>query len=489
MKNPTPFLPGIHFSFLRRGGKKPGDRYLDEQRRLARRSLSQLRKHFAEFIPETCLQQNATKAFSRCRLFTKENIFWAFFSQVLDADGGCSEVVRRLQAQASANGLERPSSSTAAYCKARSKLDNACLQEILTHTGEQLVSQPSAQALGGRRVVVVDGTGISMPDTPANQSVWPQPRGQAPGCGFPQARILACFDLASGGLISHAVGNKHNHELPLLRRQWDQLDRGDIVLGDKGFCSYYDMAGLSARKIDSVTSLARRRPVSPVDAVHVLGPDDLLIRWSRPKWKKFLPYTREYYDALPATLLLRQIKVTINQPGFRATSFHIVTTLTDPIRYRAHELADLYYQRWDVELFFRDIKTTLNMDVVRCQSPDRVRNEILMHFIVYNCIRLLMLHAGRRRNAPVRRISFKASTQALRQWQPHFNQPHLTLVDQRRLMHDLLEAIAGCPLSHRPGRSEPRCVKRRPKPFQLLTAPRDQMKVSAHRGQIRSKGA
>ena len=303
--------------------------------------------------------------------------------------------------------------------------------------------------------MVVDGTGLSSPDTAANQQVWPQHGLQKPGLGFPQLRLCACFCLQTGTLLSHRIANRKNHEIPLLRQQWETFKPGDIFLGDKAFCSYYDIANFKNKDVDSVITLACRKPVERSMAIKILGENDLLIEWPKPKWAKALSYTREEWLALPDHLTLRQIKITVNTPGFRVKEFYIITTLTDASRYSAEDLADLYYQRWDVELFFRDIKTTLGMDILRCKSPDMVRKEILMHFIVYNCIRRLMLEAAKQQQILPRRISVKGSIQALRQWQPLLNKPDLTPSERRRLVALLHETIANSTLFERSGRSEP----------------------------------
>ena len=244
----------------------------------------------------------------------------------------------------------------------------------------------SASKLQGRRVIVADGTGISMPDTKANQAVWPQTRAQKVGCGFPQARICACFDLASGMLNSYQIGNKKSHELPLLRKQWGEFDEGDIFLGDKMFCSYYDISRLTDQGIDSVVT-SRRKPVSAAESDKIPGDDDLLIHWEKPIRSHSTSYTRAQGELLPERLPLRQIKVTVQQKGFRVSSFYIVTTLLDPELYPAEDIADLYFQRWDVEINFRDIKTTMDMDVLRCKTPEMIRKEIVIHFIVYIMIK------------------------------------------------------------------------------------------------------
>jgi hypothetical protein len=220
-----------------------------------------------------------------------------------------------------------------------------------------------------------------------------------------------------------------------------------------------------------------------------LGHDDLLIHWPKPKWNKILSYSKEEWQALPEQLTLRQIRVTVTATGFRVKSFYLVTTLIDAELYSAADLADLYYQRWDVELFFRDIKTTMGMDILRCRTPGMVKKEILMHLITYNAIRLLMFEAAIAVEQLPRRFSFKASIQALRQWEPLFNRIDLKDRERRRLLSSLGDAIAATVLTIRPGRKEPRCVKRRPKPYALLTSPRHEMKEIPHRGRYRAERA
>ncbi len=486
MQNTTPLFPGFHLQTLRRKPRSARQILADKMEQLKQKSFSQLGECFGGFIPNQYLRPAESGVLSRCRLFSKENTFWAFFSQVLDADGGCQEVVRKLQAFAAMKSKPLPSSSTAAYCQARKKLDLPTLEVILQHTSEQLQAM-GTDKLNGRRVIVADGTGVSMPDTVENQYVWPQQSSQKPGCGFPQASICACFCLRTGALLSHEVGNKKSHELPMLRNQRSTFKSGDIFLGDKGFCSYYDLSSFKDMGVDSVITLARRLPITEAESVKVLGENDLLIQWKRPVRSKTSSYSQEDWESMPETLLLRQIKVTVSQPGFRVSTFYIITTLLDAEEYPVSELADLYFQRWDVELFFRDIKTTMGMDILRCKTPDMVRKEILMHLIVYNGIRYLMREAAKKQCVRTRQISFKGSVQALRQWEPHLNQAKINRQELERLIRLLYESIAGNIIPVRPGRSEPRAVKRRPKPYQLLTAPRHEMKVIPHRGKYRAK--
>lgn len=486
MKNSTPLFPGFHLQTLRRKPRSEQQKLASKLALLQQKSFKQIGEIFEKFIPKALLMPETEGNLSRRRLFSKENTFWAFFSQILDADGGCKEVIRKLQSYASLKGCVFPSSSTASYCTARKKLGIQTLIDIFDHTASQQERTSKTGRLNNRRVIVVDGTGVSMPDTAENQKVWPQSAGQKPGCGFPTARICACFSLASGALLSYAIGNKKNHELPLFRQQWQTLKPGDVFLGDKGFCSYFDIARLLERGIDSVVTLARRAPVRAANCLKKLGTDDLLITWPRPVYNKSLSYSKEEWSRLPKELTLRQIKVTVPYPGFRVQHFYIITSLLDAIEYPATELADLYFQRWDVELFFRDIKTTMGMDVLRCQTPEMIRKEILMHFIAYNCIRHLMSEAAKEADLTSRKISFKGSLQALRNWEPHLNQAKVSRAERLRLMSDLYEAITDTPIRQRPGRTEPRCRKRRPKNYELMTVPRHEMKEIPHRNRYRA---
>ena len=480
-------FPGFHLQTLRRKPRSPQQKLAGELALIQQKSFKQIGEVFEKFIPRQLLKPEKEGAMSRRRLFSKENTFWAFFSQVLDADGGCKEVIRKLQSYASLKGVKFPSSSTSSFCTARKKLDIQTLAEIFHHTAGYPERRAENGRLNGRRVIVVDGTGVSMPDTPENQAIWPQTVSQKPGCGFPSARICACFSLASGALLSYAIGNKKSHELPLFRQQWETFKPGDVFLGDKGFCSYFDIAKLEQQGVDSVVTLARRAPLRGAGSLKKLGPDDLLIAWQRPRYTDKLSYSKQEWEQLPESLTLRQIRVTVPYPGFRVRHFYIVTTLLDADRYPTGALADLYFQRWDVELFFRDIKTTMGMDVLRCQTPEMIRKEVLMHFIAYNCIRRLMGEAAKEADISFRAVSFKGSLQALRNWEPHLNQGKLTRIERSRLIADLYEAMTDTPIRQRPGRSEPRCRKRRPKNYELMTRPRHEMKETPHRSKYRAE--
>jgi len=276
MKRTTPLLPGLHLQSLRKKPRSPAQVMASEMRRKISKSLLGLKACFGCFIPEDLLENNTEGPHSRHRIFNKETTFWAFFSQIIDADGGCAEAVKKLKTYLDFNGDQSLSVSTGSYCKSRGKLLETDLVEILKHTSTSFHVNSEDQPLAGRRVVVVDGTGLSMPDTPENQAIWPQISSQKAGCGFPTMRLLGCFDLATGAILSHACGNKKNHKLPLLRQQEGTFKKWDIFLGDKGFCSFYDVYWLLKKGVDSVIPLARRIPKTEQTCIKKLANNDLL---------------------------------------------------------------------------------------------------------------------------------------------------------------------------------------------------------------------
>jgi hypothetical protein len=489
MKNTTLFLPGFHLQTLRRKPISAMEKLADKLAVLRKITVKQIGVLFQKYIPRKLLAQRPNGPMSRIRFFTRETTFWAFFGQILDPDGGCKEVVHKLQSYASARGIKVPSGSTASYCNARKKLSEHNLAEIFEHTTRHLRTTSGEGSINNRRVIVADGTGISMPDTPENQEAWPQSATQKPGCGFPTMRVCACFSLESGGLLSYRIGNKKSHELPLFRQQHGIFEPGDVFLADKAFSSYFDIDKLSQLGVDSVVTLKRRPPVSADKCVKKLGPDDLLIRWKRPVYSNTSSYSKEQWRQLPDQLVLRQIKVKVTRPGFRTEQFYIITTLLDNRLYTAQALAQLYLKRWEVELNLRDLKTTMGMDILRCKKPAMIRKELLMYFIAYNCIRKLISEVAPAKNLAVRQVSFKGCMQALRNWEPHLNQIMISRKTRLKMISDLYDAIVNTPVIKRPGRREPRCVKRRPKNYQYLTTHRSEMVEIKHRSRYRAKSA
>lgn len=441
-------------------------------------SLEDLYDLFGHLFGDKLLEVEEKGTNSRERLFSPKTTFWAFVSQVLSPGSSCREAVRRVEAwwhHAQGEAFAGMSASTSAYCQARARLDVQTLELIASQLAWNLQRRvlEDERPLGWRPVKILDGTMLSMPDTPENQAVWPQSGGQKPGLGFPAMKLVGLFSLESGALLESATGSLREHETTLFRGLWPTLKSGDVLLGDRGFCSYLTLAALVARGVDSVLRLHQRRGVD-FRAGKRLGFDDRLVTWSKPAQRPEGVGLAEW-QALPATLQVRLIRLRISAPGFRTRTVVLATTLLDPVAYPADTLRALYGQHWQVEGHFFQIKETLALDVLRCQSPAMIEKEVILHQIAYNLVRALMQRSAHGHDLPLGRLSFRGSLDALRQWSGVIAAATAHPKRQDALIEELLAVIARDPVPARPNRSEPRARKRRPKNYQLLTRPRRKM--------------
>jgi len=446
-------------------------------------SLSELQSVVGPYLPPRCLGVKARcGSNSRERHYSVGVTFWAFLSQVLSPQSSCREVVRKVQAWWSVRGVAELSGDTGAYCRARQRLPQELLEKVQAHLARRLEQHVRIEELWqGRRVKVVDGTMLSMPDTGANQAAWPQTRSQEPGLGFPILRLVGLFCLSSGALLHTARGTLREHETTLFRTLWKHLAAGEVLLADRGFCSFFALSSLLAGGVDSVLRLRATRKKDGFHTQRVLGPGDRLILWRRPMPSAQRKLSPEQHAAQPATLLLREIRYRVPVKGFRTQEVTLVTTLLDPLQYPADALEALYLRRWSVELCFRDIKTTLGMDILRCKTPAMIEKELTLHLIGYNVIRSLMQEASARHAAPLETLSFKGTMDTLRQWAVAVDAAARNPRQQTRMLDQMLAQIAADRLPDRPHRSEPRAKKRRPKNFHLLSKPRHQMGNLPHR--------
>jgi Transposase DDE domain len=334
----------------------------------------------------------------------------------------------------------------------------------------------------GRAVKIVDGSTVTMPDTPENRAAYPQLETQAPGLGFPIARILVVFSLAVGTALEAAIGpyqGKQTSELALLRLVIGQFQAGDIVLADRFFGSYWVIAALQARGVDVVVRLHQARKAD-FRRGRQLGREDHLVTWTKPAhvpdWMG-----RDEYRAMPARITVRELRVRVKDKTKRARSLVIVTTLADSMIYKAAELGGLFRQRWHAELDLRSLKTEMKMEMLRAKTPEMVREEVAMHLLAYNLIRGIMAEAARAREIKPRTISFTGSLHTVRPFEAsHLYDPVRIEADLPRL----LELIGQKRVGDRPDRYEPRAVKRRPKPHPRLTMSRKAAKQLIRRGII-----
>jgi Transposase DDE domain len=447
---------------------------------LAADSLSELREAFGSMIPDALLGTQNQGAGSRQRLFSPLITFWAFLAQVLSPNSACREAVRKVQAWWMLRSSTEISPDTSAYCQARGRLPEKTLRHIQAHLVERMeANAPSDSRWMDRELKIVDGTNLSMPDTAKNQAAYPQPSSQKKGCGFPMMKLVGLFSLKSGALLHFANGTLHVHESLLFRALWQYLSNGDVILSDRGFCSFFAIASLLARGVDTVMRLHQARRCDFRRGKR-LSQDDILVTWKKPG-QRTTAWSAEEFAALPPTLTLRQIRLQVNIKGYRGRTIIVVTTLLDPLAYPADAIRALYMERWSVELHFREIKIVLALDVLRCLTPRMTQKELLLHLIAYNLIRSLMQHAAIAHCVELRRLSFKGTLDSLRHFADVIQAAHGKPRKQAALLDALLKIIAKDQLPYRPGRNEPRVKKRRPKNYHLLTKPRHQMRVPSHR--------
>jgi hypothetical protein len=450
-------------------------------------SLEDLYAVFGHLFELQLLEPSEKGVNSRRRRLPASVTFWAFVAQALSPRSSCREVARRIEAWWRWGNLRSAQTITpSAYCQARQRLTLHTLQLIAGQVAwavERHVLK-SERWLEGREVKIIDGTGVSMPDTPENQAIWPQPDGQKPGCGFPVMKVAGLFSLSSGALLEHVTGRAHTHDSTLFRELWPKLKKGDVILADRAFCSYGAMAALQHRGIDTVVRLHQLRK-SDLRFGRRLGIGDRLVVWTKPKTCPEV-WSKDEFARLPEQLPVRLIRTVIAAEGFRTRTVLIATTLTDAVLYPADAIRELYAQRWNIELHFAQIKTTLGLDVLRCQSPSMIEKELQIHLIAYNLVRGLMQKAAHLHHVPLERISFKGSLDTLRHWAQAIYACQKSPRKQAELIHHMLGRLAGDLVPHRPNRSEPRAKKRRPKTYQLLTEPRHQMNVIAHREKYRA---
>lgn len=447
---------------------------------LSSRSMSEYFTLLGPLVPGDLIAAEDRVKGRRQRIFTTTVTFWTFLSQALTPALHCREVVQRVVIHVRLWTKKTLSQNTSAFCQARKRLSLALLLNLHVLIMEKIeMNVPVEERWKGRRVYGTDGSGVSMPDTPENQKKYPQPGNQKKGCGFPVMKIVGLFSLATGVLCRVAIGNLHDHDLTLFRKLWSDLKQGDIVLGDRGFCSYPVMALLLAQGVDTVFRLhSQRKP--DFRSAERLGKDDYIVTWNRPKQPpKWM--SKEQHALLPETFRVRIVRCRVNRKGYRTKVIFLATTLLDATTYTHDDLAELYLQRWSIELRLRDIKITMGMDILRCKTPAMIEKELWIHVVAYNLVRSLIFEAVVKFKKKLRDISFKGALDFIRQWTPAMKAHFLSGQNARELVDIFFELLAKCLVPERSGRVEPRVIKRRPKQYQRLTRPRKFMRPTSHR--------
>jgi hypothetical protein len=442
-------------------------------------TLHQFELLFRTWILPWRLAQQDEGEHSRERRWNLRLTFWTFLWQVAQAGASCREAIRQAQALCRTQGRRPPPDENSPYCQARASLPRQRLQEI--HDG--LVREADAAVATkdlwcGLRVKTVDGCTVTAPDTAANQKRYPQQSVQKAGCGYPILRIVALLSLATGLVTAWAVGAWRESEMALLLGSlWDDLQAGDVLLADRGFCNWGLLALCLQRNIEAVFRVkgARRRDFRGGKR---LSRDERLVRWTKPK-QPARTISAAQWAALPEVLTLRLVRCRLEIKGFRTQKVILVTTLLDSVNFPPAALSQLYYRRWAMELTLRNIKITLQMDHLSCKTPENLDREISFHFLAHNLVRRLMLEAARRHQVPLERVSFAGSLATARRFSEALLQAK-TQHCRRQLYADLFRVLADDLVPDRPGRREPRAVKRRPKPYPRLMRDRHKFREIQH---------
>lgn len=464
-------------------------RFQQQVRFLRRQFLQDGELPFTNVLSEEVISQSLATIGSSWldRIYTPLVTLWVFLGQVLSADHSCRAAVARLIAHLISRGESPCSAETGAYCQARKRLPEEFFSSVARQTGRALEDGVDPQwRWKQRRVYAYDGSSVSMPDTAENQRDYPQPDTQKPGLGFPLARLAAVFSLACGAVLDVGIcryAGKGQSELGMLRTLWDLFRPGDVMLADRLMCTWTEMVMLKQRGVDCVCRLTSHRKAD-FRRGERLGKDDHIVKWPKPAKPRSID--RETYNALPEFLMVRECRVRIEQPGFRVTTLIVATTLLDPVEFTKDDLALLYRARWNAELDLRSLKQTLQMDVLRCKTPELVRKEIWTHVLAYNLIRTIIAQAATRHGIEPRTISFKGAVQTLEAFQPviALQGEHNTAFRQQ-LYEQLLDAIAIHRVADRPDRYEPRLRKRRPKHYGFLRKPRRLTKRDMQKGLLK----
>lgn len=413
-----------------------------------------------------CELQQAVQGFAgpyRDRVYAPLTTLSLFIGQALSPDGACQDAVARHLSERTALGGARCSLNTGPYCRARERLSLDLIVHLQRQVGMRLEqSLPAAWRWRGRSVKLVDGTTLSMPDTPANQQAYPQSREQKPGLGFPLARLVALISLGSGAVLDWAMSackGKGTGEHSLFRELFGALQPGDVVVADRFHCTYWNLAMLSARGVDLVSRQHARR-LHDFRRGKRLGRADHIVQWQRPPRPGWMD--EETYALMPHQLDVREARI---------GGWLLVSTMLDPLQAPAADLERLYRSRWNIEVDLRSIKAVMGMDILRCKSPHMIKKEVAIHLLAYTLARAVMAQAASLADITARCLSFKRSVQILDAYQQQLR--HAGIKHTALMIGCVLAAIAQLRLIWRPDRIEPRAIKRRPKPHDLLLVPRD----------------
>ena len=428
---------------------------------------------FEDVVPTSFL--SSIDPTHRQRHFGHVPVLWAWISQILEANSSCSKALGFIQSWSVDHGLPAPAGNTSAYCKARQRLSNKFIDAVGRRVDAALQGTPGEPQLwNGFTLKAIDGSSVKLMDTEANQEVFPQPSEQKKGCGFPVMSVSGLLNLSHGGWEAFTTGPNNEHDLKAGVRLIEHIGKGDLLLADRAYCSYGYISKVLARGGHTVMRLhqAREKALNWRKGKRI-SPHERLVFWQRPMYSSVSrSMSREEWDELPETLELRLVRLGYEDRHGRKPKMTVVTTLTDSVQHDGIELHALYASRWEIELRLRDIKTTLNFEILKVRTPKMAAKTLRMIRLAYNLLRLLMLRSSVRENIPTGLVSFKGVLDLATVMHGGFKQDAGRPRRRARRLDLLLEMASQRRVDPRPFRREPRAVKMRPKPFPILNKPR-----------------
>ena len=428
--------------------------------------------YFASLISKETIESAFGKSISilgAARIYNTSVTLWVLLSQVMSIHHGCVSAVAKLIIYRVANGQKACSAKTGGYCIARGKLDESSMQRLVTSSGQAIEAKsPDHWLWLGHRVVTADGATVTMADTPENQAAYPQLSSQAEGCGFPILRVVVLFALSTGVVLEMAMGRykgKLTHEVSLFRQIDKIIQATDVFLADRAYAGWFEMARMIKRGAHVVIRKHQMRKSDFRTGIRH-AKDDHSIHLQKPKRPKWM--SEEEYQTYPDSITIREIKIRLENKGFRTREIIVHTSLLNDAHYSKEDIAALFRRRWQAELNLRSLKTIMQMEHLRCKEPHRVRNEIRAHMLAYNLVRGVMAEAAIEGRVQPWQISFKSTLTTMSDMLP--------VLGAISNADELCDVLLRCCLQHvvgnRPDRYEPRVLKRRPKKYKLMQRPR-----------------
>jgi hypothetical protein len=482
-----PFLTGFPTQICGRLRRSLQDAIAAKRKQLAESSIATYALQFSHILPAEFMAGNSLSR--RVRHYCNVVVFWAWLAQILEANASLSKTVSLIQSWCDEAGLPRPSEDTGGYSKGRGRLKIEFLHTVQARISGHLNARirPEDTYLG-HVIKSIDGSTLELDDTEANQLEYPQPSTQKPGCGFPIMGIMGVLNHSHGGWEGFVQGAYTAHDATVSHQLLHCLNPGDILCGDRAFCTYPLISCLLEKGVFSLMRLhqSRHRALDWRQGKK-LDKNQRLVTWRKPAQQpSSSPLGAAEWEALPKTLEVRLIRFYYEDRDGKKRRMVLATTLTDPEKYDWQELAAIYAGRWDIELRLRDVKTTLQMERLRVKTPETARKTLAMSQIAYNLIKATCQQAGHESGADHRQISFKGALDTIVANTARYlrRQKHTHIVKQ--IWENILEMIAGKTIDIRPHRHEPRAIKKRPKNFSYLTAARSIFKEIPHRGKLRN---